>query len=108
VVAASDEGYRAAGKGHPQQYYGYLYKLMTAQGPSAPGGAKDYLQDGKMTGGFALLAYPARYGESGAATFMAGPNGTIYEKNLGPQTESIASKLTRFNPDKSWHRVGSG
>ena len=107
VAAASAEGYRAAGKGHPQEYYGYLYRLMAAQGAGAPGGAKDYIQDGKMTGGFAFLAYPARYGDSGIATFMVGPDGTIYEKDLGPKTESIASTITRFDPDSSWRKLGA-
>ena len=107
VAAASQEGYRAAGKDHPQEYYGYLYKLLTAQGPSAPGGAKDYLQDGKLSGGFAILAYPAKYGQSGVATFIAGPDGTLYEKDFGPKTEALASAITQFDPDKSWRKAGS-
>ncbi len=107
VAAASKEGYRAAGKDHPQQYYGYLYKLLTAQGPDAPGGAKDYMKDGKLSGGFAVLAYPAQYRRSGVATFIAGPDGTIYEKDLGPKTQAVASAITQFDPDKSWRKLGS-
>jgi hypothetical protein len=64
IAIASQEGYQAAGKGHPQEYYGYFYKLLAAQGANAPGGAKDYIENGKMTGGFALVAYPAEYGQS--------------------------------------------
>ncbi len=107
IATASEEGYRAAGKDRPQEYYGYLYKLLTAQGASAPGGAKDYMQGGRMTGGFAILAYPVKYADSGVMTFMAGSNGQIYEKDLGAQTESIASRIKQFDPDKSWLEAGS-
>lgn len=107
IATASEEGYRAAGKKRPQEYYGYLYKLLTAQGAGAPGGAKDYIEDGKMTGGVAILAYPAKYGTSGIMTFMAGLDGKVYQRDLGPQTASDAAQIVQFNPDESWHLVGA-
>jgi hypothetical protein len=83
-------------------YYGYYFRILTAQGKNAPGGAKNYLSEDKMTGGFAFIAYPAEYRSSGVQTFIAGPNGVVYEKNLGPETAKIASSMTQYDPDKSW------
>jgi hypothetical protein len=86
----------------PRPYHGYYYKIIKRQGPHAPGGAKDYVVDGHMTGGFALVAFPAKYGDSGVMTFMVNQTGIVYEKNLGPETAKIAANLTEYDPDDSW------
>jgi hypothetical protein len=84
-------------------YYGYLYKILTAQGPEAEGGAKSYIVDGKLTGGFALVAYPAHYGSSGIMTFIVNQDGVIYQQDLGDSTADLASQITAYNPDSSWN-----
>lgn len=114
VAEAASEGYgphhhhaghkRRARK--PRPFHGYIYRLLTAQGADAPGGAKSYIVDGKMTGGFALLAYPVRYKDSGVMTFVVNQDGKIYQKDLGPKTEEIGTAMTEYNPDKSWQPVG--
>jgi hypothetical protein len=86
----------------PAPYYGYLYKILTEQGPDAPGGAKSYLVDGKLTGGFALIAYPAQYHSSGVMTFIVNQDGVVYQQDLGEQTSDLASKITAYNADSSW------
>jgi Protein of unknown function (DUF2950) len=86
----------------PAPYYGYLYKILTGDGEAAPGGAKSYLVDGKMTGGFAMIAYPAEYGVSGVMTFIVNRDGLVYERDLGEKTTELASQTTTFNPDSSW------
>jgi hypothetical protein len=83
-------------------FYGYYYKILTRQGPNAPGGAKDYVVDGHMTGGFAMLAFPARYADSGIMTFTVNQDGIVYQKDLGPETASIAKSVTQFDPDATW------
>ena len=83
-------------------YYGYYYKTLERQGPNAPGGAKNYVVDGHMTGGFAIVAFPARYGDSGVMTFVVNQNGIVYQKDLGPETASIAGNITQFDPDATW------
>jgi hypothetical protein len=83
-------------------YYGYYFRILKAQGKHAPGGAKSYLSDDKMTGGFAFIAYPAEYRSSGVKTFIAGPDGIVYEKDLGPDTTKIAVAMTQYDPDLSW------
>ncbi len=106
VATARAEGYshkRSGGK--PTPYYGYLYRILTAQGPNAPGGAYDYVVDGKMIGGFALVAYPARYGVSGVMTFIVNHQGVVYEKDLGPGTENSARAMQTYNPDGTWKKV---
>jgi hypothetical protein len=103
AASAAAEGYRAGQQRIP--YHGYYYKVLTRQGPNAPGGALDYVVRGKMIGGFALVAYPAQYGNSGVMTFLVNHQGTIYEKDLGEQTAGIASGMTAFNPDNTWQRV---
>jgi hypothetical protein len=103
IVAASAQGYRRNAAGKPNPYHGYIYRILKEQGANAPGGAKSYLQDGKMTGGFAVLAYPASYRSSGVMTFMAGPDGIVYQKDLGPNTGKIAPAITSYDPDSSWH-----
>jgi hypothetical protein len=103
VGAAAQEGYRLKA-GQPQPYHGYNYRMLTAQGKDASGGAYDYLVNGRLIGGFAVVAYPAKHGASGVMTFIVNHDGTIYEKNLGNVTQSEAGKMTRFNPDKTWKK----
>jgi hypothetical protein len=84
-------------------YYGYYFRILTAQGKYAPGGAKSYLSNDKMTAGFAFVAYPAKYRSSGVKTFIAGPDGVVYEKDLGTETAKIAASMTQYDPGASWH-----
>jgi hypothetical protein len=102
-AAASRQGYRA-GEGR-SPYHGYYYKILTRQGPAAVGGAADYVVQGKMIGGFALVAYPAEYRNSGVMTFLVNHNGTVFQKNLGPKTAELAEAITSFNPDPTWKKV---
>jgi hypothetical protein len=103
AAAASAAGYRAGQERAP--YHGYYYKILTRQGANAPGGALDYIARGKMIGGFALVAYPAEYRNSGVMTFVVNHQGNVYQKDLGPDTARIASAMTAFNPDSTWQRV---
>jgi DUF2950 family protein len=91
--------------GKPTPYYGYFYRILIAQGPNAPEGAMSYIQNGKMTRGFALLAWPASYGNSGVMTFEVNQDGIVFQKDLGPETAKQASEIMRFDPDFSWARV---
>jgi Protein of unknown function (DUF2950) len=100
---ASAEGYKASGE--PRPYHGYYYRILTQQGASAPGGAMSYIVNGKMIGGFALIAYPAEYGISGVMTFMVSHAGTVFEKDLGQRTEARVKNVTSFDPDQSWKKV---
>jgi Protein of unknown function (DUF2950) len=102
VASAASEGYTRQASGSPSPYHGYFYKILTAQGPDAPGGEKNYVVDGKMTGGFALIAYPAHYGSSGIMTFIVDQEAIVYQKDLGDQTGDLASQITAYNPDSSW------
>jgi len=86
-------------------YWGYHYKILTAQGKNAPGGAYDYVIGGRMRAGFALVAWPVRYGDTGIMTFMVNHAGIVYEKDLGPSTAAIARAMTRFDPDASWNKA---
>lgn len=86
-------------------YHGYYFRILTQQGPNAPGGAIDYMVNGKMVSGFALVAYPARYGQSGVTTFLVNQQGVIYEKDLGRRTTEIALDMMSFDPDHTWRRV---
>lgn len=96
----------AAEKGRkPGSYHGYSYRILTAQGPDAPGGARDYIVDGRMTGGFGLVAWPTSYGRSGVMSFMINQDGQVYEKNLGPDTATQAARVKAFNPDATWRMV---
>jgi hypothetical protein len=85
--------------------HGYYFRILTEQGPKASGGARKYIVDGKMTGGFAFVAFPAEYRSSGVMTFMVGPNNVIYEKNLGSMTAQLGKAITAFNPDSTWIKV---
>lgn len=107
VAKARAEGY-ADKDGHPQHapYHGYFYKILKSQGAHAAGGAKDYTdKKGHMTRGFAFLAFPANYGNSGIMTFIISDNGIVYEKNLGPDTGKIAPFIAAYDPDTSWKVV---
>ena len=86
-------------------YHGYRYKVLTSQGAAAPGGAYSYLIKGRMVSGFAVIAWPVRYGETGVMSFMVSHDGQVYEKNLGPKSAQIASGLKSFNPDDGWSKV---
>ena len=96
----------AAEKGRkPGSYHGYSYRILTAQGPDAAGGARNYIVDGRMTGGFGLVAWPTSYGRSGVMSFMINQDGQVYEKNLGPDTATQAARVKAFNPDATWRMV---
>ena len=103
AASAAAEGYRVGQQRAP--YHGYYYKVLTRQGPNAAGGALDYIVRGRMIGGFALVAYPAEYRNSGVMTFLVNHRGDVYEKDLGPNTAHIAAGITAFNPDNTWRRV---
>jgi hypothetical protein len=99
-ASAKEQGYA-----NLEPYYGYYYKILKAQGADNPGGAYSYIVRGKMIGGFALVAYPARWGASGVMTFICNHRGVVYEKNLGKVTVAIAERMTRYNPDAGWKKV---
>ena len=101
---AAAGGYERA-KDPSAPYQGYYFRILTAQGASAPGGVKDYIVGDDMTGGFALLAYPAKYAFSGVMTFVVNQDGIVYEQDLGKDTAKIANQLKSYNPDKSWRKV---
>jgi hypothetical protein len=86
-------------------FMGYYFRILTAQGPAASGGAKSYIVNGDMSGGFALIAYPAKYASSGVMTFIVNQSGVVYEKDLGPETSKIATGLNEYNPDHLWKKV---
>lgn len=87
---------------YEQPYHGYYFRVLTAQGPNAHGGAMDYIVNNAMIAGFGLVAWPAKYGVSGVQTFMINDDGIVYEKDFGPETEKLAGSMTTFNPDSSW------
>ncbi len=101
VARASEQGYVKSDAG-PQPYHGYLFRMLTAQGPAARGGAFDYMVHGKLFGGFAVIAWPAKYANSGIMTFIVNYEGIVYQRDLGDDTAARAAKITRYNPDKSW------
>jgi Protein of unknown function (DUF2950) len=103
IAGATSQGYKVGGGRAP--YHGYYYKILTRQGPAAQGGAYDYVVRGDMIGGFALVAYPAAYRNSGVMTFLVNHDGAVFEKDLGPQTVKIADEMTSFNPDGTWKKV---
>jgi hypothetical protein len=103
AALASDEGYKV-GEG-PIPYHGYYFRILTQQGSNAPGGELNYVVKGKMIGGFALLAWPAEYGNSGVMTFLVNHNGVVYQKDLGNSTTALVKRITRFDPDQTWKKV---
>ena len=103
VAEATQQGYRV-GEGRAP-FHGYYFKILTRQGPDAHGGALDYVVKGRMIGGFALVAYPAEYRNSGVMTFIVNHEGAVFQKDLGPHTAELAERMTAFNPDSSWTKV---
>ena len=107
VAKAQGEGYKGrAGREDGQtSYHGYLYRMLYGQGPSAADGTRDYIVNDRMIGGFALIATPSEYGNSGVMTFIVNQDGVVYEKDLGPDTAKEAARIRLFNPDKTWKKV---
>jgi hypothetical protein len=103
VVQATADGYRLGGTRAP--FRGYYFKILTKQGPAAPGGALSYVVRSKMIGGFALVAYPATYRNSGVMTYIVNHDGTVYQKDLGSRTAELAERMTTYNPDNTWKKV---
>jgi len=103
VAEATAQGYKPGGGQAP--FHGYYFKILTKQGAAAPGGELEYVVHGKMIGGFALVAYPAEYRNSGVMTFIVNHAGTVFEKDLGPETAKLAERMSAFNPDKTWQKV---
>jgi hypothetical protein len=106
IADARAEGY-AARSGHPEPYHGYVFKILTAQGNNATGGARDYIVNGRMIGGFALVAAPAEYGNSGVMTFIVNHDGVVFQKDLGPDTVDLVTEMTAFDRDSTWSEVKS-
>jgi hypothetical protein len=106
IAAAATQGYTHV-EGENLPYHGYYYRVLLEQGKNAPGGAKSFLDaNGRMTGGFALLAWPAKHGNSGVMTFVVGRQGIVYQKDLGADTEKAVAKIVAFDPDASWDPTG--
>lgn len=105
-VEAAAQGYSAKKAGmEPRPFHGYLFRILTAQGSHAPGGAYRYLINGHMVAGFAMIAYPAQYGSSGIMSFIVNQNGRVYQKDLGKKTGVVAPRITVYDPDKTWIRA---
>lgn len=105
VARARAEGYRRDASGAPTPLHGYLYRILTAQGPDAPDGAYDYITRGHMLFGFALVASPAQYGVSGVMTFLVNHDGVVYQKDLGPGTAGVVKAMKTFSPDRTWSKA---
>ncbi len=106
VAVATSEGYTHKDpNAEPMPFHGYFFRILTAQGPHAPEGARSYIVDGHMTGGFALVAYPAHYRSSGVMTFIVNQVGIVFQKDLGEKTAEIATAMTQYDPDDSWQPV---
>ncbi|MCC8957240.1 DUF2950 domain-containing protein [Bradyrhizobium sp. Pear77] len=103
AAQAAAEGYKVGEQSMP--YHGYYYRILKAQGSDAPGGALNYVVKGKMIGGFALVAYPAEYANSGVMTFLVNHAGTVYQKDLGSRTDFLAKRMIVFDPDHTWKKV---
>jgi hypothetical protein len=101
IARAIERGYTPKA----QAYHGYYFKVLKGQGPAAPLGAMNFVVNGAMIGGFALIAFPAEYRVTGVQTFIVGPDGVVYQKDLGMNTRQVANKIERYNPDKTWKRV---
>jgi hypothetical protein len=104
IAEARAEGYRKTSDS-PQPYHGYLFRVLTGQGENAAGGERDYVVNGRMLGGFGLIAVPAEYGNAGVKTFMVNQDGVVFEKDLGEETADAAGAIARFDPDASWAKV---
>ena len=105
VAAAVSDGYAKTQAGPATPYRGYYFRVVTRQGKNGPGGSKNYMVNGKLTGGFAFVAYPAEYRSSGVKTFMVGSDGIVYEKDLGPKTNVVAGTMKEYNPNSSWQEA---
>jgi hypothetical protein len=105
VASAAIEGYRPNGSQDPQPFQGYYFRVLAGQGANEPGGARSYIVNGKMTRGFAFLAYPAEYRSSGVMTFLVDEDGVVYEKDLGSRTAEIAKTLARYDRDATWRKA---
>ncbi|HEX4796094.1 MAG TPA: DUF2950 domain-containing protein [Humisphaera sp.] len=107
VAEAVEQGYSStqSASGEPRPYHGYYYRMLKSQGPNAPGGAMDYMANGKLIAGFGVVAYPADYGNSGIMTFITNRLGIVYQKDLGPDTEKLAKAMESFDPDTGWDPV---
>jgi hypothetical protein len=106
AASAAAEGYRRKEEG-PTPYHGYYYRILKAQGPHAPNGELDFVVNGRMELGFAVVAYPSDYGNSGIMTFIMGVDGVVYQKDLGEETAKIAKEMKVFDPDASWTKAES-
>jgi hypothetical protein len=104
---ANARGYTLGRNESAQPYHGYYYRILTGQGPAAAGGAYSYLANGRMIGGFALVAYPAAYGVSGVMSFIVNQDGVAFQKNLGPDSARTAQRMTAFNPGTGWEKTAS-
>jgi hypothetical protein len=104
LIAYADAQNAKGENDNPVPFNGYFFRILTSQGPHAVGGAKSYVLNGVMTGGFAFIAYPAEYRSSGTMTFIVDESGTIYEKDLGPDTAKLAHSMTTYDPDSTWHQ----
>lgn len=105
IADAVAEGYRSGTAGTPRPYHGYYYRLLSGQGPHATGGARDFIINGRMIGGFAVVAFPAEYGESGIMTFIVSHEGQVLQKDFGDDTEKVAKAMTIFDPDPTWKKL---
>jgi hypothetical protein len=101
LISATNEGYNPQ-QGKESPFHGYYYRILTKQGSAAKGGARDYVVDGTLTRGFAFVAYPAEYRNSGVMTFIVDQDGVVYQKDLGPQTSDLAAAMKEYNPDATW------
>ena len=105
VASAAAEGYAKSEDSAPTPYRGYCYRILTRQGRNAPGGAKNYIANGKMTDGFAFVAYPAEYRSSGVMTLIVNTDGVVYQKDLGKKTDVLAKAMKEYNADSSWQKA---
>ena len=105
VASAVAEGYAKRRDGAPTPYHGYYYRVLTRQGKNSSGGAKSYIANGKMTAGFAFVAYPAEYRSSGVMTFVVNEDGVVYQKDLGKKTDALAKAMKEYNPNSSWRKA---
>jgi hypothetical protein len=106
IASAIAEGYARKAGGGPTPYRGYYYRVLTGQGKSSPGGPKSYIQGGKMTDGFAFIAWPAEYRSSGVMTFIVNEDGLVYQKDLGRRTDILARTMKEYNPGSGWQSAG--
>jgi hypothetical protein len=104
LVSAASEGHKMQ-QGQAEPFHGYYYRILTNQGAAVKGGARDYIVDGKLVRGFAFVAYPAKYRNSGVMTFVVNQSGVVYQKDLGEKTSDLGSSMQEYNPDSTWERV---